>query len=206
MATVVIEQPAPIVTPADIAGDHTPDDASVIAAIGAVTEDIDGPTGWLGRCLGPQVLEQRQCDFRKLRLRFVPVVEVVSIEFTDREGTDWFIPPENYRVVRSDGYAELRGVASFRWPTDLAQEPDAVRIRYRAGYDGSEGIGPVPQRARQAIILATQQLLSISGPSGQVRSEDVEGVGSTQYLDADKVSNIVRSATERLLLTLRIYA
>lgn len=206
MATVVIERPQPIVTPADVAGDHAADDASVKAVIEAVTEEIDGPSGWLGRCLGPQVLEQQQCDFRDLRIRYVPVVEIVSVEFTDRKGVVWFIPPENYRVIRSDMFAELRGVRDFNWPTDLAPEPDAVRIQYKAGYDGSTRIGPVPQRARQAIILAAQQMLAVSGPAGQVRSEDVEGVGSTQYLDGDKVSEIVRSATDRLLSTLRIYA
>ena len=204
MATVVIEPPLPFVTPADIAGDHSPDDGAVAAMIEAVTEDIDGPSGWLGRCLGPQVLEQQQCDFSDLRIRFPPVVEIVSIEFVDRQGTVWFIPPENYRLVRSSVQPEVRGAPNFHWPTDLSTDPDAVRIRFKAGYDGSDGVGEIPKRARQAIILATQQLLTTLGPSANVRSEDVEGVGTTQYLDADKVAAVVQLATESLLSTLRI--
>lgn len=204
MATVVIKPPLPFVTPADIAGDHSPDDGAVAAMIEAVTEDIDGPSGWLGRCLGPQVLEQQQCDFSDLRIRFPPVIEIVSIEFVDRQGVVCFIPPENYRLVRSSIQPEIRGAPNFHWPTDLASDPDAVRIRFEAGYDGSEGIGEIPKRARQAIILATQQMLTTFAPSANVRSEDVEGVGTTQYLDADKVAAVVQVATESLLSTLRI--
>lgn len=204
MATVVIDPPQPFVTPADVAGDHSADDEAVAAMIEAVTEDIDGPSGWLGRCLGPQTLEQQQYDFSDLRIRFPPVVEIVSIEFTDRQGVVWFIPPENYRLVRSTVQPEIRGAPNFRWPTDLAPDPDAVRIRYKAGYDGSEGVGDVPKRARQAVILAAQQMLTTFGPSGNVRSEDVEGVGTTQYLDGDKVAAVVQSACESLLSTLRI--
>lgn len=204
MATVVIEPPQPFVTPADIAGSHSGDDGAVAAMIEAVTEDIDGPSGWLGRCLGPQVLEQQQCDFSDLRIRFPPVIEIVSIEFVDSQGVVWFIPPENYRLVQSSVRPEIRGAPNFRWPTDLAPDPDAVRIRFKAGYDGSEGIGEIPKRARQAVILATQQMLSTFGPLANVRSEDVEGVGTTQYLDADKVAGIVQVATDSLLSTLRI--
>lgn len=204
MATVVIEPPAPFVTPADIAGSHSENADAVAAMIEAVTEDIDGPSGWLGRCLGPQVLEQQQCDFSDLRIRFPPVIEIVSIEFVDRKGVVWFIPPENYRLVRSSVQPEVRGAPNFRWPTDLAPDPDAVRIRFKAGYDGSDGIGEIPKRARQAVILATQQMLSTFGPLANVRSEDVEGVGTTQYLDADKVAAVVQLATESLLSTLRI--
>lgn len=204
MRTVVIEPAEPIVTPADVAGDHSERDPLVAAIIEAVTEAIDGPSGWLGRCLGPQLLEQQQPDFRNGRIRYVPVIDVESIEFTDRQGENWFVPPENYRVAKTNHYAELVRVPGFRWPTDLAQEPDAVRIRYRAGYDGGAGIGPVPQRARQAIILATQQLVSVASPSSLVRSEDVEGVGTTQYLDADRAAEVTRQAAENLLNTLRI--
>lgn len=204
MATVVIEPPKPFVTPADIAGSHPENDSAVAAMIEAVTEDIDGPSGWLGRSLGLQVLEQQQCDFSDLRIRFPPVIEVVSVEFVDRQGVVWFIPPENYRLIRSSVQPEIRGAPNFRWPTDLAPDPDAVRIRYKAGYDGSEGVGDLPKRARQAVILATQQMLTTFGPSGNVRSEDVEGVGTTQYLDADKVAAVVQVATESLLSTLRI--
>lgn len=204
MATVVIVPPQPLVTPADIAGSHSNDDIAVAAMIEAVTEGIDGPSGWLGRCLGAQVLEQQQCDFTNLIIRFPPVIEIVSIEFVDRQGVVWFIPPENYRLVRSSVQPEIRSAPRFRWPTDLAPDPDAVRIRYKAGYDGSEGVGDLPKRARQAVILATQQMLTSFGPSGNVRSEDVEGVGTTQYLDADKVAAVVEVATESLLSTLRV--
>ncbi|MGH6773115.1 hypothetical protein [Brucella tritici] len=204
MRTVVIESAQPIVTPADVAGDHGDTDQLVAAIIEAATEAIDGPSGWLGRCLGPQLLEQQQCDFLCRRIRYVPVIAVESIEFYDRQGTKWFVPPENYRVAKTNHYAELVSVQGFRWPTDLAQEPDAVRIRYRAGYDDSEGIGPVPQRARQAIILAAQQLISVASPSSLVRSEGVEGVGTTQYLDADRAAEVTRVAAESLLNTLRI--
>lgn len=201
MRAVVVIPPEPIVTPADLAGDHAEGDASVAALIAAVTEEVDGPGGWLGRSLGPQTIElSLDCWYDGLRLPYGPVVEVEKIVYLDENHVEREVPDGAF--WSSSGH-----VGGWDTPR-LSSRPHPVKIIYRAGYDGNDlsdgGTGPVPERARQAIILAAQDLL-VSSQIGAVRSETVEGIGSRTYLDADRAKAVVHKACDRLLSTLRVF-
>lgn len=204
MNIVVITPPAPIVTPADIAGDHATDDPAVTSMIAAVTGQIDGPTGWLGRAIGPQTLEMSVEQFcgRELRLRCPPVIAVVSLKYLDTAGIEQTVDSANYRIVAD----HLRLKSGFCFPA-TACEPDAVRIRYQAGYNG-EGdgkTGSIPERARWAIILSVQHLLSLDVESLYLRVDEVEGVGRREFTLSDQASLIVNNTFDRLLDGLRIF-
>lgn len=196
MIVRVITPADPIVTPADIAGGHAATDARIAAMIAAVTEEIDGPTGWLGRCLGPQTLEltERHCH-SAFSLPYPPIIEIVSVKYTDLSGvehelnsTEWVLDDECL-AIKSD------------FPNGVKK----TVIRYKAGYDGSPGIGNVPQRAKQAIILSVQHMKSLAVESLFLRSDEVEGVGTKQYTVSDQAGVIIREACDRLLSGLRIY-
>lgn len=205
MSVRVITPPSPIVTPADIAGSHAEDDAAVAAMIHAVTEEIDGPGGWLGRSLGPQTLELTLSGFggRNIGLPLPPYIGQATVKYLGHANVEQTVTAANYRVVDN----RVWFVHDFTFPA-TACEPDAVRIRYEAGYNGAgDGkTGAVPERARQAIILAVQDMIRAGGTMPGLRSETVEGVGSWAYLDADKVTAIVERTCDRLLSTLRIYS
>lgn len=203
----VITPPDPIVTPADIVGDHAPDDSAVAAMIQAVTEEIDGPGGWLGRSLGPQTLEWSGACWPSnwLRLPYGPVADIDGVSYLDANGEE--------QEVDGGDWSYEGGLLIFRegWSApSLFRHPAAVKITYQAGYDGeditSDGTGPVPERARQAIILSVQHMLSLGAENLFRRAEEVEGIGRDEFTLSDVASKIVSQACDRLLSTLRVYA
>lgn len=207
MPARVIIPPDPIVTPADIAGATIGDDV-VAALIQAATEEIDGPDGWLGRALGPQTLElalsQWPCG-RVVSLPCRPIIEIEAVTYLDGDGAEQEVAADNYcRVLNTLRFAE-----AFSAPATLCAD-DAIRIRYRAGYDGTDadsgGTGAVPERAKQAIIIAVQELLrTASSDAGALRSETVDGVGTLSYLDRDKTAAVAHATCDRLLDGLKVW-
>lgn len=207
MPVRVIIPPEPIVHPSDIAGAQGEDDAAVAAMIQAVTEEIDGPTGWVGRAFGKQTLElMLKCwPSSKIRLPYPPIITGVSVGYVDEAGVEQFVDEADYSV--SAGHFWLR--SDWRAPA-LGEDPFPVRIQYEAGYNGEDiasgGTGPVPERARQAIILSVQNLNSLGSENLFLRSEEVEGVGTFQYTVSDQAGAVINRAVESLLSGLRVYA
>lgn len=102
--------------------------------IAAAQATIDGPPGWLGRALGVQTLEYRTylpdrggCA---IMLPCPPVVEVTGVSIVDDEDRETAIDPSAWRLT---GDAELQLHAALG-VTGSARRPDALRIRYQAGY------------------------------------------------------------------------
>lgn len=206
----VITPPAPIVVPADIAGSHAEDDAKVAVAIAAVTEEIDGPGGWLGRAIGPQTLELRgwQCfASREFPLPRPPLIGAVVVKYLDRNFVERTLAADNYEVRLASNSIRLKSGAS--WPT-IGNDPEAVRIQYQAGYNNvavaDGGTGPVPARIKQAIVVMVQDLITTKAENLFLRSEEVEGIGSRQYTVSDQAGAIIQRTADRLLWGLRIFA
>jgi hypothetical protein len=192
----VITPPDPIVTPEDMGA--ASGDAALKAMIQAVTEEIDGPGGWLGRALGPQTLELRGCfGCGPIYLPCPPTIEVVEAAYRDGDGVEQILDAAEYVLIGNCLYS-----TGGAWPT-------LSRIRYKAGYDGQDaatgGTGPVPERAKQAIILAVRNLQSLSSENLFLRSEEVEGIGTTQYTVSDVAGKVISTAVDRLLMGLRVY-
>lgn len=201
----VITPPEPIVTPGDIPGPHSDADPALAALIAAVTEEIDGPDGWLCRSLGPQTLEfTGWLGKKRNRLPFGPVISIERVETIDEDG--------NVAIVDSSAWRregdEIVAATGAAWVTARRH-----RVRYVAGYNGTTGAtgeeaqtGAVPERARQAIILSVQDLLRTGSTEAGIRSETVEGVGTQTFLDGDKMTAIVERTCNRLLATLKVYS
>lgn len=201
----VLEAPQPIVDPSAIAGSHEADDPIVAARIAAVTEEIEGPGGWLGRSLGPQTLraEVEHWPMFRLKLPYGPVIEILDVTYTDTNGEAQTLDAALWGA--KDEFFWMREGTTPK----LRDEPFPVQITYRAGYDGEDpltgGTGPVPERARQAIILSTQNIASIGAENLFVKVEEAEGIGRTEFVVSDAAAKIVHEACQRLLQTLRVY-
>lgn len=204
MPTRVIIPPEPLITPASVPGDHAADDAAVAAMIAAATRVIDGPNGWVGRCFGPQTLEFSSSCWTDIEfLPYGPVIDIVSVSYIDADGTSQTVSSDYWS---QDGDNIYFG-SSWTGPT-TATRSYPIRIRYEAGYDGvaveDGGTGDVPPEVAAALIEAVQQLILARSDSLGVRSFTVEDIESVTYLDADKVSAIIRTASAGLLGGLKV--
>lgn len=201
----VVTPPSPIVTPAEIAGSHAADDTAVTRMIAAVTEEIDGPLGWLGRSLGPQTLEAvGWIGCRRTRLPFGPIIKIESVVTEDSDGN---AVTEDASTWRQDGDAIVvaDGAPWIARPVH--------RVRYTAGYNGTTGAGAgevqtgaVPARAKQAIILSVQHLTSLQVESLYLKVDEVDGVGRREFTLSEVASNVVERTCDRLLAGLRVYS
>lgn len=134
---------------------------------------IDGPDGWLGRCIGLQTIEERFSDFLGnptdnwgrtvaweygltlgshsdtiIRLPFGPVRSVVSIKYLDGANQLATVDPSLYEVADED---RIRPVFGKAWP-GAYDALDAVRIQYQAGY--APGEAPAPILAALLMMVA----------------------------------------------------
>lgn len=197
----VVTPPEPIVAPEEILG-VTVGDEAVVGLIAAVTEEIDGPTGWLGRSLGPQTLEWSAacwpCNWFTLPCK--PIIDISGVNYLDISGMVQTVDAANWS--RSGDQIVFRN----GWSTpSLAGDPNAVRIQYQAGYDG-DTTGAIPERARQAIILSVQHLRSLQVESLYLKVDEVDGIGRKEFTLSDQASNIVERTCDRLLSTLRVFS
>jgi hypothetical protein len=187
----VITPPQPIVTPAEIAGSHAPDDPAIAAMIAAATGEIDGPYGYLKRSIGKQTLEI-EGDFCGwwVDLRLPPIIKVVKVFSAAVDGQEAELPSSLY-------YYSRERLRFHSWQT-------ATRIQYEAGFSEADGTGPVPPQVKQAVILSVQNMKALSAENLFLRSEEVEGVGTFQYTVSDQAGNIIRDTCRRLLAGLRV--
>jgi hypothetical protein len=198
----VVTPPSPIVKTSDLSGGYCVGDALASSLIAAVTETIDGPTGWLGRALGPQTLEWASpcwpCDWFTLPCR--PIIDIDSVTYLDADGAEQTVDEGDW--TRSGNQIVFR--SGWTRPA-LACDPRAVRIQYQAGYDG-DTTGAVPERARQAIMLTVQHLLNTGSENLFLSVDEVEGVGRKQYIVSDAARATIEATCDRLLMGLRVFA
>lgn len=157
----------------------------VESLVAAASGHIDGPDGWLGRALGVQTIEARLDNFDcgSIRLPYKPVIDIVSVHYATPGGNIALIDPDQYELLGPS----LVPVFGKVWPAANWQR-EAVRVRYRAGYDGEEGrIMPAP--IKQAILLMVGDLYKFRETSA-----------------AGAFSAVPMSTTvERLLAPFRVY-
>ena len=113
--------------------------------IAAATQHVGGPDGWLGRSIGVQDLEVRlglPAD-ATVRLPLPPIIEIVSVVYLDQSGVEHTVAADSFDLF--DGEIE-RPMAGWPW-VNGSQRRDAMRIRYRAGYEA------VPAPIKAAILM-----------------------------------------------------
>ena len=156
MSTVIITPADPIITLVDAKQHLRVDDYERDAQITAL---IEAATLWtqdrLQLALGPQVLEWRGWSFNGVTL-VGPVSEIVSVSYVDRDGADQVVNPADYVLT----VERLAAAIGYSWPSVACRE-DAVRVRYRAGFESNDDSPPVenvPQPIKSAILLQLELL------------------------------------------------
>lgn len=189
MALRVIVPPDPIVTPAELGSDYASDPAASLI-ISSVTGKYDGPSGTLGRCIGPQTLELiARANGDCVQLPCGPVIEIEAVSFVS-DDTETPIDDGTFRL-------NPRGMLHLVGPLPNVSG-DWIKIRYRAGYDGEE-TGAIPDPLKQAVILEARLLLKMVDTSLFVKADQVDGVGRTEYTLPEQVSRVIENAVANLV-------
>lgn len=145
--------------------DFSEDDELIELLVASVNQYFDGAAGVLGRALVTQTWEVRLEDFwsrgNRIYLPLPPLRSVTSVKYLDDTNTEQTLSTSRYVVGgvfdSSDspssplssvhrGFIELADGAT--WPS-VYDHPEAVRIRYVAGYGARSAVpGPIKQAAR----------------------------------------------------------
>lgn len=137
--------------------DHTDDDAYLDSLVAAVTANIDGADGWLGRALGAQTwklsLDAFPTGSRGIMLPLPPLRSVTTVAYTDVDGV-----ARTYTAFRTFGIDSKSGQGFIlpayddEWPETRDDTPEAVQITFTAGYE------TVPTPIKHAILLMVGNL------------------------------------------------
>lgn len=164
MMVSVFEPPSAVVkvqeAKAHLRLDHPDDDSLLESLISAATGWIDGPAGWLGRCIGGQVLELRLARWLSrgsdMVLPYLPVVRIEQMDHIDLDGNEQVIDPAFYRLTGN----RLWFMPDFVAPVQ-GSGPFPVRIRYRAGYGAFDAqaawVNDAPASIKAAILMLVGQ-------------------------------------------------
>lgn len=177
MRVRVVTAPAPLLewdaVKARLRLDDDAAEPDVMQMVGAATTHIDGPSGWLGRALGPQTLEATFDSFDELwrDMPCAPVIDVESVTYLDATGVSQTLSSSAYELVND----RLLPVIASYWPTtywspawsSCGGDPHivpggrpAVTIRYRAGYAADPAADPLVAAVPDPIVSAILLLAS----------------------------------------------
>lgn len=141
----------------------TSDNAKLNMLVLAATQRCDGPNGILGRALMMQTWEMQLTAWPAgaIELPLPPLIAVTAINYLDENGNVLTLDPALYRVVPGGNNQPTRIVRSIgqQWPTPATGQPDAIRVRFDAGYvdASSPSNNAVPEPIRQAIVLMADE-------------------------------------------------
>lgn len=147
-------------TKAHLRVDNTDEDTLISGLIAAATAHLDGKDGMLGRCLVPQTWELVLDAFPSdgIEIPLPPLLSITSVTYVDTAGVTQTVSSDDYEVdtANEPGWV-MPGDAG--WPSTM-DTINAVRVRFRAGYEGDEGASPAGATGVPAAIkLAMKQMI-----------------------------------------------
>lgn len=128
--------------------DSNDENTLIAALVSAAVSHLDGWSGILGRCLVSQTWRQDFCSFANLKLPF-PNVQSVVIAYTDQNGVPQTVAGTNYHIVNEHCGSRIMLAEGGAFPA-AANQPDAVRVTFVAGYGAADA---VPAGLKVAILL-----------------------------------------------------
>ena len=138
--------------------DEAEDDGRINRNIRSATERLDGPGGLLGRALVTQTWDYSIDAFPyEIELPLPPCQSVGSISYIDDNGDGQTLSTDDYQAYGLGDQipARIRPAFGKSWPS-TRHVPDAVTVRFTAGY--GDAPDDVPEPIRQAILVHVAQM------------------------------------------------
>lgn len=135
-------------------GDDTTHDALITGLITAARESAEHYTQ---RALAPVTLEAALDEFpacdASFNLPMPPVVSITSIKYTDTAGAEQTLDEDAYDLSTYGDSRKVYLINGYSWPATKCV-PDAVRVRFVAGYDNPADADPeLPSAVKSAMLL-----------------------------------------------------
>ena len=203
----------------ELAGLFGANDDAIEAWIESARLTMDGRNGMLGRALITQVWDLEIGAFpgcpmpdlvpaswqghqaqQPLRMPLPPLQAVTWIKYRDGDGNVVTLDATLYRVVPGDpGFIVL--ASGQTWPScEIA--PDAVTIRFTAGYGDQPDDVPMPIRLALAMSITITSSSAARDPL--LAREVVDGVGEFAYAAGVQSASMINSEVLRLIGPYRV--
>jgi uncharacterized phiE125 gp8 family phage protein len=122
------------------------------------------PTTWIDPCCTERVVDYR---FGEIVLPYPPVTSVTTFAYMDGDGVEQTVGATDYVLDNASWPHRIYKAASYTWPTTQVI-PNAVRVRYLAGYSLTADESPqvqitLPKALRQAMLLMLTHLYENRG-------------------------------------------
>jgi uncharacterized phiE125 gp8 family phage protein len=162
--------------------DDNNSDAYIDSLIEAATAMLDGRDGILGRCLVQQTWELRLPDWQQaIEIPLPPLVSVSSVKYLDTGGVEQTLSTSYYDVIdQGFGMSVIQPAYGQSYPS-VRSQPNAIRIRYVAGY-ASVSNGGLTGTIPRPII---QNILNRIGDMYENRQNRIVGNAVNSIWDAD---------------------
>ena len=136
--------------------DGDDDNALLQGYIRSATDWVDGERGWLGRALITQTYDYKLDHFQpSVRIPLPPLQAIDSITYLDDGGTTQTLASSGYQVIGAgtSDPAQIKPAYDQVWPSTRLYQPEAVTIRFTAGYGDSWNDVPEPIRHALQVIV-----------------------------------------------------
>jgi len=172
--------------------EHNEDDDVIASLLRAAVEYLERATGHV---LSPVTYELRVARWcSAFALQAFPVRDVESVEYTGPDGASHVVPLLQWSFIPTPEGGVVRMGAGFD-ALALSADPDAIRIRFSAGYDqpGVSGSGDDPMLAcPETVKVAVKMLLG-------------HWYANRETINIGNIVNSLPFAVDALVSQLRIY-
>ncbi len=134
-----------------------PDDPLIEVYLSTAREWVED---FMGAIVAPTTVQDERDAFpaagEKLALEGGPVLEVLSVTYTDDVGDPQTVSSAIYTLDTRVTPAVLTLVDGQSWPTDVGKVTAGIKVNYVVGYssdDDSPLIKPLPAKIKTAILL-----------------------------------------------------
>jgi uncharacterized phiE125 gp8 family phage protein len=145
--------------------EHSDHDTLIAALVDAAVSMVDGPKGFTGRAIISQTWDYYldafpDCNAEAIELPLPPCISVTGVYYTDAAGVEQTWDAASYHADLYSEPARILPAAGGSWPTPDDERPNAVRIRFTAGYvtNDSPPTDNQPAAIKAAILLIVGDL------------------------------------------------
>jgi uncharacterized phiE125 gp8 family phage protein len=141
---------------------HSDDDTTLAAMLAAAVDFLDGPTAYLGRCIGAQTWTERLHRFPTaggISLSVTPVRSITSVTYYDADGAEQTIDGADLELITNESEAVL--FALDGWPDSLD-----TRRQFPITITAACGWTTPPAALIEAVCQHVATLYEVQAPIG----------------------------------------